>query len=72
MPPAGFIFIFDVSGVAGNVLFGGDSLGGFYGCGLAGKGLREDIVELVCPAAIVGDYSVMDFGHDICLAGVWM
>src|SRR6202140_2861730 len=68
MPPAEFIFIFDVGGVAGDVLLGCDNLGGCQGCGLGGKGLREHIVELICPASVVSDDSVMDSDHDICLA----
>ena len=68
MPPAVFIFIFDLSSVAGDVLFGGDQLGGCQGCGLGGKRLREYVVELICPASVVSDDSVMDFDHDVCLS----
>jgi hypothetical protein len=64
MPPAVFIFIFDVSSVTGDVLFGGDQLGGCQGRGLGAKRLREYIVELICPASVVSDDSVMDFDHD--------
>ena len=67
MPPAVFIFIFDVSSVAGDVLFGGDQLGGCQGRGLGAKRLREYIVELICPASVVSDDSVMDFDH-----GIWL
>lgn len=61
MPLAGFVFIFNVGGIAWDVLFGGNSLGSSKGCGLTRKRLREDIVELICPAAVVSYYSVMDF-----------
>ena len=68
MPNAGFILILDVGGIAGNVLLGRDSLGCGESSGPAGKGLREDIVELVRPAAIVRDDPVVDSCHPNCSA----
>jgi hypothetical protein len=67
MPPAVFIFVFDMSSVAGNVLFSGDEPGSGQGRGLSGKRLREYIVELICPASVMSDDSVMDFDH-----GIWL
>jgi hypothetical protein len=57
-----------MSSVAGNVLFSGDEPGSGQGRGLSGKRLREYIVELICPASVVSDDSVMDFDHDIGLS----
>jgi len=51
MPRAGFILILDMDGVTGDVLLDGGSLGCGQSGGLARKGFREDIVELVCKSA---------------------
>jgi hypothetical protein len=69
MPSAILILIFYVGSVARDVLFEGDSFGGGQGCGLAGKWFRERPIERIGPTAVVSDYSVMNFGHDVCLAG---
>ena len=42
MPLAGFVFIFNVGGIAWDVLFGGNSFGSSKGCGLTRKRLREE------------------------------
>jgi hypothetical protein len=61
MPRAGFILILNVGGVTGDVLLGGDSLGRGECCGPTEKWLRENLVEPVRLAAIVGDILAMNF-----------
>jgi hypothetical protein len=53
MPRAGFILILNV--------LGGDSLGCGECCGHTEKWFRENLVEPVRPAAIVGDILAIDF-----------
>src|SRR5580700_5062537 len=68
MPRSGIVLILDVRGVTGDVLLGGDPLGCGERGGPAGKRLREDIVVLVCPAAIMGDDPVVYSCHGFCSA----
>jgi hypothetical protein len=71
MPRAGVILKLDVDGITRNVLLGGHSLGCGQSSRLTGKWLREDIVALVRPAAIVGDKPCSGFLPRLCSAAIF-
>src|SRR5437763_16244954 len=53
----------DRLGLAGHALLRGGGLGGGEGCRMARKRLRENVVDLVGPAAVVFDDLIGDVGH---------
>ena len=68
VPFAGFVFVFDVGGVARNVLLRGDPFCRSQRRLPIGERFRKDAVERVGPSTIMLDNSVVDLCHDILAA----